>query len=399
MSSERGDGSLTRGQFLSNCTHRERVLKALNHEEPDRVPVDLGSHGASNILHAAYDNLKKYLGLAVDKGTSLVDSHSEVVRVDAEILERFDIDVQAVRVNDREVVNFASEELGHEQDRYLDEWGITWCRASGGHYIVVRPPFAECTDSNAVEKHKWPDPGDRKRVRGLGSAARRLQEATDRALIITVPARVLSFGQRLCGFQTWFEYLLLEKAFAQTLLEKGTEVQMGLCKQILDEVGDSVDVVMVADDLGLPHAPQISLRMYRDLIKPYHWQLFSFIKENTRAKLMLHSDGAIRPFIGDLIEIGVDVLNPIQVSAAEMDTRALKREYGEDLAFWGGIDTQHVLPFGTTEEVMIEVRRRIDDLAPGGGYVLASVHNIQREVPPENVVAMFDAALDYGRYR
>lgn len=207
-------------------------------------------------------------------------------------------------------------------------------------------------------------------------------------------------GQRLCGFEDWLVNLMTNPKFAGALLDKGVEIESQMLKNMLGEVRDNVDVVVCPDDLGMQNALLISPELYRKIIKPRHKRLFDAVKSHTKAKLLLHSDGAIAPVIGDLIDVGVDVLNPVQVSAAGMgDTKWLKKEFGEHISFWGGIDTHHVLPFGTPEEVREEVRKRIQDLAPGGGYVLASVHNIQAEVPPENIIAVYEAVFEYGRYR
>jgi uroporphyrinogen decarboxylase len=168
---------------------------------------------------------------------------------------------------------------------------------------------------------------------------------------------------------------------------------------VLDELGEDVDVVMFADDLGTQQNLQISPRLYRAVIKPRQKLLFALVKSHTRARIFLHSDGAIASILPDLVQVGVDIINPVQPTCAGMDTAMLKREFGRDISFWGSIDTQRVLPFGTIAEVADEVRRRIDHLAPGGGFVLAAVHNIQPEVPPQNVAAMFDAALEYGQYK
>jgi uroporphyrinogen decarboxylase len=193
-------------------------------------------------------------------------------------------------------------------------------------------------------------------------------------------------------------YLLKESKFVAALLDKALEIQLGVCRQVLRALGDNVDVLVFADDLGTQDNLQISPKMYRSIIKPRQKALFEAVRELSSAKLLFHSDGAIADIIPDLIEIGVDAINPVQPTCRGMDTAVLKRRYGEVLSFWGSIDTQHVLPFGTPQEVEDEVKRRIDDLAPGGGFVLAAVHNIQPEVPPENVVAMFETALEYGRY-
>jgi uroporphyrinogen decarboxylase len=193
--------------------------------------------------------------------------------------------------------------------------------------------------------------------------------------------------------------LIANPKFAGALLDKVVELESQMVRNMLRAAGKNVDVVLCPDDLGMQTAPLISPELYRKMIKPRHRRLFDTIKSHTKAKLLLHSDGAIAPLIGDLIDVGVDALNPVQVSAAGMgDTTGLKREFGNHIAFWGAIDTHHMLPFGSPQEVREEVRRRIEELAPGGGYVLASVHNIQAEVPPENICAMFEAAKRYGGY-
>jgi uroporphyrinogen decarboxylase len=207
-------------------------------------------------------------------------------------------------------------------------------------------------------------------------------------------------GQYLCGFEDWLVNLIANPRFAGALLDRVVELESQMVRNILRAVGECVDVVLCPDDLGMQTAPLIAPALYRKMIKPRHRRLFDAIKGGTRAKLLLHSDGAIAPLIGDLVDVGVDALNPVQVSAAGMgDTKRLKREFGNRIAFWGAIDTHRVLPFGSPQEVREEVRRRIETLAPGGGYVLASVHNLQAEVPPENVCAMFEEAKRHGDVR
>jgi len=268
----------------------------------------------------------------------------------------------------------------------------------GGHYYVSRPSFPEGATISDLERHRWPDPEDPARYRGLRDEARRLREETDYALLVYLPARVMSLGQFLRGFDSWLMDLCTNQRFAHALLERGTEIQLQMIGHILEEVGDLVDIVNVADDLGMQTGPLMSLELYRRMIKPWQQGLYTFIRSRTPAKLMLHTCGSVYELIPDLIELGVQVLNPIQVSARAMDTNRLKAEFGKELCFWGGIDSHRVLPFGSAEDVRAEVRRRISELGARGGYVLGAVHNIQPEVPPENVCAMFDAALEFGRY-
>jgi uroporphyrinogen decarboxylase len=181
-------------------------------------------------------------------------------------------------------------------------------------------------------------------------------------------------------------------------MDKLLQIHVAFYERFLDSVGKYVQVVFVGDDLAEQKGPAINLEIYRTLVKPRHEKLYRLIKGKTQAKLCYHSCGSIIPFIKDLMEIGIDVLTPIQVSAAKMDTQKLKEEFGDRLSFLGGIDTQYVLPFGTTGDVRDEVRKRIRDLAPNGGYILGAVHNIQPEVPPESICTMFEAAVKYGQY-
>lgn len=378
---------------MNGITHRERVMKALNHQEPDRVPVDLSGTTASMIVSGAYDRLKRYLG--IDSETLYVDKTSGRVVPDEEILERFDIDTRML-VLQPPVRGMEGAELPIS---YEDQWGVVWQLTRDGRYYAVKAPFAGQPSISDLHIHSWPDPDSPRLTKGLRARSQELHEGTDHAIVMGLPGRVFSLGQRLCGFEDWLVNLMINPKFAGALLDKGVEIESQMVKNMLEAVGDNVDVVLCADDLGMQNAPLISAELYRQMIKPRHRRLFDAIKSHTKAKLLLHSDGAIEPFIRDFIDVGVDALNPVQVSARGMgDTKLLKREFGEHISFWGAIDTHHVLPFGTPEEVSDEVKRRIVDLAPGGGYVLASVHNIQAEVPPENTCAMFEAAKEHGWY-
>ena len=186
--------------------------------------------------------------------------------------------------------------------------------------------------------------------------------------------------------------------FAEKLMDKILEFHMAFFDRFLDSVGQYVQIVFVGDDLAEQKGPAIRPTIYRSLIKPRQRKLYQFIKSKADVKLCYHSCGSVIPFIEDLVEMGVDILTPIQVSAANMDTKRLKNDFGDRISFLGGVDTQRVMPFGTVDEVRDEVKKRIEDLAPNGGYILGAVHNIQPEVPPENIFAMFDAARKYGGY-
>jgi uroporphyrinogen decarboxylase len=372
-------------------TGRERVMMALNHQEPDRVPLDLAGTRASGILSGAYDRLKRYLGVSSE--TLFLDETSGRVLPDEQILDRFDVDTRMLLLRSP-VSRMEGKKL---PSSYEDAWGVVWHLTSDGRYYSGKPPFAGQPRMSDLNTHGWPDPDAPGIAEGLGARAKELRERTECAVVVGLPGRVFSLGQFLCGFEDWLVNLITNPRFVGALLDRAVEIESHMVKRILQAVGENVDVVRCADDLGMQTAPLISPELYRKIIKPRQRRLYAAIKRHTNAKLLLHSDGAIAPLIGDFIDLGVDALNPVQVSAAGMgDTKRLKREFGDHIVFWGAIDTHHVLPFGSPQEVREEVRRRIEDLAPGGGYVLASVHNIQAEVPAENICAMFEAAKGKG---
>lgn len=373
-------------------TSRERVLCSLNHQEPDRVPIFIGASGATTMLAPAYERLRSYLG--IQSQTKVFSRALQYAEMDEEVMVRFGSDARAISPGPapsghrRELTN----------DAFVDEWGVTWeRRPSATYYEVVECPLANASVDD-IERYTWPDLCHPDRFEGLAAKARAIRE---NGYAVVAMAGVSPFEQigLLRGLSAWLIDLAVNTEFAQALLNQVAGLMKASVVRLLEEAGDYVDVVITSDDLGTQKAPMISPAMYRRLVKPYHADLLSAIKDRTKAKVFFHSDGNIYPLLGDLIEIGVDLLNPVQVSATDMgDTARLKREFGDRLSFCGGIDTQDVLPRGAVDDVRREVRRRIQDLAPGGGYVLAAVHCIQPDVPPENVCAMFDEAIKAGRY-
>jgi len=280
----------------------------------------------------------------------------------------------------------------------VDGWGITWQRRAGSAYYEITHSPLQDASLDDIASYPWPNVAHPSRFQGLRAKARAIHDA-GYAVVALSGVSPFEYCYMLRGVEQWFADLAADPEFAQALLRKVTDLQCAAAVGLLEEAGDEVDVLITGDDLGSQSAPLISPRMYRKLIKPYHAELMSAIKRRTKAKIFYHSDGDIYPLIGDLIDIGVDLLNPVQVSAGEMgDTARLKKMFGDRLSFCGAIDSQEVLPNGTPDDVRREVRHRIADLAPGGGYILASVHCLQPDVPPENVIAMFDEALSAGRY-
>jgi len=328
----------------------------------------------------------------VDEGPR---GEGQMVLPSERVLRRFDIDVRGVRI--------PQVRRPLAGDRHLDDWGVVWEKAHRtAPYINVEGPLQRLERPSLadLEPIEWPFAEPSAAVAGLRERAELIRRAGDSAVVLNLPNCSFAQAQRVRGFSEFLEDLLVNRAFAEALLERVTDALCRLAIAALDQIGDMVDVVSFMDDLGAQTGPLLSPQLYRRLVKPHHARFVGTLRARTRAFVLMHSDGAIRDLLGDLVDIGVQAINPVQVDATGMEPGRLKRDFGRDLAFWGGIDTHHVLPHGTPDEVAHEVRARVSDLGRGGGYVLASVHHIMAEVPPENVVAMFDTARlasDEGR--
>jgi len=370
---------------------RERLLTALRHQEPDRVPIDLGGN-STGIEVEAYDRLKDLIGFKGETKTFVRDH----VEVDEPILERFGVDTRYVRVGAPRGYVMKVE----KDNSYLDIWGTRWKKPPSSFYWdMVDYPIKEPT-LDALKKYRWPDPKDQGRIERLRERAKKLFETTDYAIVLDAAGfGVFETGWMLRGVENFLMDLAAEPNFAEAVIQGVADYLVALYDRVLAEVGEYLQVVMVGDDLGTQNGPMISPEAYRKLVKPAQKRVWQFIKSRTKAYLFLHSCGSVRKFIPHWIELGLDILNPVQVAARDMDPRELKREYGKDLTFWGGgCDTQRVLTFGTPHDVEKEVRKRIAEFAPGGGFVFNQIHNIQPQVPPENIVRMFETVLKYGVY-
>jgi len=380
---------------------RERVHMALNHEEPDRVPIDLGSTPVTGICRNAYANLRACLGLS-GREIQVVDILQQLAGVDEDVLQALEVDFRPIQTNPPAGFRLQIRDEG-DYEVYYDQWGAKLSRPKvGGHYFdYVEYPIKEST-LQALERYSWPDPDDPSRYAGLRERARTLRERMPYALvgICDLATDILARPQWIRGYAESMLDLAADPDFAEAFLERLTQIAVRAWSHFLDEVGEYLDVVTFYDDLGMQDRPLISPAMYRRLVKPRHARIIETIKTRTKAKVFMHSCGAVSELIPDIIEIGVEILNPVQVSAAGMgNTAELKRRYGKNLAFWGGVcDSQRVLPFGTLAEIQEETRRRISDLAPGGGFVFAPIHNIQDDVPGEKTLALYRTALEHGRY-
>ena len=375
---------------MSSLSRRDRVLAVLDHETPDRLPIDLGGSPASGINLYAYKRLKEYLGLP---GPVRVQAERSLLAwPDEALLERFDVDLRLiVAYTPEDARNRGTfDEAAYAQEaEYSDAWAVRRRRPPRGHYYVTHAPFEKEDLTLAdLDAHPWPSP-KKTDAAGLRREAERLRRDTDCALVVHVPGRLFSIGQFMCGFENWLVQLKTNPEFCEALLDRTLEIQLAMAEDTLGAVGDAADILYLADDYGIQTGPLISPALFRSMFKPRMARLIRFLRERSPAKIAFHSCGSVYALIPDFIDVGVQILNPIQVAAADMDTQRLRREFGKRLVFWGAIDTQHVLPRGTPNDVRAEVARRVRDLSPG--YIPASVHNIQAEVPPQNIVAMVDA--------
>jgi len=384
--------------MTTTWTSRRRVEAALNFEEPDRVPLDM------TITLNAYRNLRDYLGLPPEEAIR-ADRFYEVEPA-LDVLEALGIDVTFVKL--RAPQNWAAPPPTADGVSF-DEWGVGRRRVelSPGVYLleVVHSPFIDKEPGEIdLDAYPWPDPHDPGRTAGLADDARRLYEQTDLALMGRFGGTIMEQAAFLRGYEQWLMDLALYPDFARDLMNRIADIQIALDEAGLRAAGRYLSIFKLSgEDLGMQDRPLFSPAIWRDVLRPIlarRWKAARAVLDEVapHVKLMLHSDGSIRRFLPDLIEDGVNMIDPVQVSCKGMEPEGLKQDFGDRLAFHGAVDTQHVLPFGMPEEVAGHVREIIRALAPGGGLVLAPVHNVQADVPPENLVAMAEAAREYGRY-
>ncbi len=372
---------------------RELLLTALNHREPARIPFDLGSTQVTGIHVIAYRRLRDYLGLP-KREPVVCDVIQQLALPDDDIVDKLGIDVRGLYPLNSHNWGIVDKDAGAYWE-YCDEWGITHHRPKhdGLYYSVVRSPLASPITIADVSTYPWPNTGDPQRIAGLRGLAFAFR-AQGRAVVIKgVLAGIFEMAQRVRGMENLLVDMASDEPLASALLDKMLELKLAFWEMALPPLADVIDIVSEADDYGTQVSQLISPRMFRRLCKPRLAILFRRIKQlSPKAKLFFHSCGNVRPLLPDYIEIGVDILNPVHVRAAGMEPAALKRDFGKDIVFWGGgVDTQGILPNGSPQEVKDDVRRNIDALAPGGGFVFNTVHNIQADVPPENIVAMWEA--------
>ncbi|GAB4549312.1 MAG: uroporphyrinogen decarboxylase family protein [Anaerolineae bacterium] len=381
-------------------TSRERVNKALNHEEPDRIPIDLGGF-QTGIHRKAYQELIEYLGIEEDP--PILDPVQQLVVPSEWVLEQFHVDIRYITAQSPQGFqggieqNWRNGRLWHD---LRDEFGVIWSMPDDQmlYMDISHHPLAEATIDD-LDRYPWPDGSDPSRFESVRAKALHMRETTDYALSSGICGVTYEICWYMRGLERWFIDMIENPVFCEALIDHTAQFWVDWLTGFLGEVGDVLDIIMIGDDLAGQHGPLFSPTFYRKVVRPRQQRVIDTIKKHTDAKIWYHTCGDCTEYIPDLIEMGIDILNPVQISAPGMDPIMLKREYGQDLVFWGGgIDSQHVLPFATPEQVRQEVRKYVEVFKPGGGYVFNNVHNIQAGVPPENILAMYQAAYEFGFY-
>lgn len=370
-------------------TSRERVRAALMHQSPDRVPRDLGGTTATGINIVAYKNLVEYLGL--NEQATLLSDRIRLANLSEPILARFKSDT-------RGIIPGGSFGVGtpNADGTFTDGYGLVRALPDeSGHWYVVKSPLVgEITRNTINEAAKnWPSPDDPVYTQGIADMVANYHKNTDAAIILNLPLGSIHIAQWLRGYDNWLMDLVLDVDLSNYLLEVLLERWMEVTRHLIEAMGGMADAIFFAEDIAFQNGPMVSPKTYKKIIQPYQKKVFRAIQSWSDAPIIYHNCGSVTWQIEEMIDLGIAALNPLQVSAHDMgDTASLKQRFGDRMTFWGGIDTSHVLPFGTQEDVRAEVLTRVKDLNQSGGYVLASVHNIQADVHPKNICAIWDAA-------
>jgi len=390
--------------MAEEMTSRERVLTALNHEQPDRVPIDFGGN-QSSIHVKAYEKLRSFLNLD-EEDIKFSEIGQHIAAISEDVLQRFHADVRYVRP-DAAYIDAKHPDLQVKGSfiGYYDQFGVFWGNDASkdlDDILYLDPvihPLASVNSVQDIDAYPWPDGSDTSKMQGVEEVARHLHEDT-------------SYAVSTGTIGNLFEYCTFLFGFVQTLklVRKNPEIILRTSKHLLDyykaynttflgKVGQYLDIICINGDLAGQDGPIFNPAFYEQHIMPLDKELVEHVKNLADVKINYHCCGSTPLFIPHWITAGFDIFNPVQVSAHDMDPCSLKARFGNEISFWGGLcDTQGVLPFGTTDQVREEVKKNMNCLKPGGGYVAGNIHNITAEVPPENIVAMFDAALEFGTY-
>ncbi len=411
---------------------RERVLSSIRHKEPDRVAIDLGATPSSGISAIAYNNLKKYLSIN-DGHNRVYDVVQQVTQPEDSVIERFKVDVLDIgRMFNTNDADWYEVVLPDGSKAEYPAWfrpvaqpdGSLNAYLSSGLQVGRMPKGATFFDQtvfpyedgfpadyknlpaemgkviwSALAHSPWDHAAEPQFWQQLRQKALYLREHTDKALMIVCGCNLFEWGTFLRRMDNFLMDLYTEPEEVERMLDALMELHLNTLEKVCEAVGDVVDILRFGDDLGMDSGPFMSPEVYRKIFKPRHAKLCGYVKKHSGMHTFLHTCGSIYRLIPDLIEAGYDIINPVQTNCFEMEPERLKREFGKDITFWGGgTDTRFILNHGTTLEVKADVKRRLEIFAPGGGFVFNPIHNIMPDVPPENIVAMFEAVEEfYGK--
>jgi len=380
-------------------TSYERVKTALEHKEPDKIPFDLGGTIVSGINVNALTELKKYLGM--ERPVEVKDTITQMADTGEEVIDFLKVDIKNVGPLVPEESKLKDRGYSDGSHFVEDEWGMQWrMPPNGRYYDVCKNPLAHVKTIADVEKYPWPNALDPVRYEKMKVEAGRIVFEEKKAYVLgRMSSGMWEHAMWMTGYEKFLMDMVVNPVVCQAIMEKILEVKMQYWERALDTVGENVLIASCADDLGTQDSLMVGLDLYKKIVWPYHKRLFEFIREKAKSNIYIffHNDGAVMETFPLLIEAGVDIVNPFQVNCKGMDTKRFKKEFGSDLTVWGGsCDTQSVLPYGTPDEVREETKRRIEDLAPGGGFIFAPIHVIQEGVPPENILAWWDTLQKYN---
>jgi len=372
---------------------KARIGSSLEHKEPDRVPIDIGGTSCTTLIEPVYHKLTEQYNI-INRNYDIIHSVMRSVTINDEVKHFLHSDTDILCVNQPSGGRIKIVENG-----FIDEWGIRYRKSKveeDFYYDISESPLANanCED---LKHYPWPDPFDKNRYVGLKEKAKILSEKDYFVLGNILESAIFEIAWAMRGFAQFLMDMIINKKFIHTLLERILFIQKTIYEKFLEEVGDYIDMIFIADDLATQENLLFSPSLYREMIKPYQKEYFN-IKNKKGLKLLYHCCGNVYPLLDDLIEIGVDAINPVQISAKGMDPIKLKKNFGDKISFWGGIDTQTVLNTKDIEFLVNAIKNIIEVFAPGGGFILSSVHNIQNDVPVENIKTLADSTIILGTY-
>jgi uroporphyrinogen decarboxylase len=400
-------------------TPRSRVLKTLSHEEPDRVPIDIGATRSTGINAIAYNNLKKYLKYN-GRPTKLFDILQQLAWIDDDVLKYFNADVKPVhrvvqdfgiKINKwkrGELTDGSPASVPENFEPLIEEDCIALIQdeniiakrpKEGFYFDRVYHPLANVDSIQDLKSSfKW-EKISQEETQYLSETASAIRKETDYAIIGNFGGSLLETSHKLRGFEQFMLDLASDRKFAEYLLDLLVESHLQDLETYINAIGVDADIIQFSDDFGSQEGMLISPQLYRDVFKPRERKMWNFVKKNSKYAIFLHSCGSVYRIIPDLIEAGLDIINPVQISARDMEPERLKQEFGNDLVFWGGgCDTQSVLPRGSLKDIEEEVKKNISIFAQGGGFVFAPVHNIQADITAERITKLYESARIHGGY-